>query len=65
MKASSIKKGQIYSVKFPLNLRIHFIKVVKVSKKDVFYSYNDKSQDVIDLFSFVNNCEMGYFQLVR
>lgn len=65
MKASSIRKGQTYSVKFPFNLRIHFIKVIKVSERDVIYSYNDKSQDVMDLFSFVSNCEMGYFSLVR
>jgi len=65
MLKSSIKKGQTYSVNFPLQLRIHFITIVRVSKESITYSYSDKSQDVMDIFSFVSNCEMGYLRLVH
>jgi len=65
MKKSSIKKGQIYTVKFPLMLRIIRITVIEVTKNEVKYLYTDKDQDVMDIFSFVSNCEMGYLRLVH
>lgn len=65
MKKSAIKKGQVYTVRFPLMLRILRITIIKVTEKEVKYQYTDKDQDVMDIIAFVGNCELGYFRLVR
>ena len=64
MRKDSLKVGQVYQVKFPLQLRIHFLKIVALNDSFVRYCYKKNDNDEMPIFDFISNIEAGYFKLV-